>query len=118
MKNLIIYAVSDSVGETAQQVAKACMSQFYRFEDEDDNPWIPYRQMSETPLPENHLLDARLRKEKEDAINQIKLDLHQAIVDAIIQSDGDAAFKACQALLRCSRHLVRFVGTAAIGTVQ
>ncbi|MBA1840037.1 GntR family transcriptional regulator, partial [Escherichia coli] len=23
-----------------------------------------------------------------------------AIVDAIIQSDGDAAFKACQALLR------------------
>lgn len=25
----------------------------------------------ETPLPENHLLDARLRKEKEDAINQI-----------------------------------------------
>lgn len=36
----------------------------FRFEDEDDNPWIPYRQMSETPLPENHLLDARLRKEK------------------------------------------------------
>ncbi len=30
----------------------------------------------------------------------IKLDLHQAIVDAIVQSDGDAAFKACQALLR------------------
>ncbi|KZN12152.1 FadR/GntR family transcriptional regulator [Marinomonas sp. TW1] len=30
----------------------------------------------------------------------IKLDLHQAIVDAIIQSDGDAALKACQALLR------------------
>ncbi|HEL2894709.1 pyruvate, water dikinase regulatory protein [Clostridioides difficile] len=29
VKNLIIYAVSDSVGETAQQVAKACMSQFY-----------------------------------------------------------------------------------------
>lgn len=28
----------------------------FRFEDEDDNPWIPYRQMSETPLPENHLL--------------------------------------------------------------
>ncbi len=26
----------------------------FRFEDEDDNPWIPYRQMSETPLPENH----------------------------------------------------------------
>jgi len=43
----------------------------FRFEDEDDNPWIPYRQMSETPLPEKHLLDARLRKEKEDAINQI-----------------------------------------------
>src|SRR5699024_4412315 len=43
----------------------------FRYEDEDDNPWIPYRQMSETPLPENHLLDARLRKEKEYAINQI-----------------------------------------------
>lgn len=27
--------------------------------------------MSETPRCENHLLDARLRKEKEDAINQI-----------------------------------------------
>ncbi|AKE60764.1 FadR/GntR family transcriptional regulator [Citrobacter farmeri] len=29
----------------------------------------------------------------------VKLDLHQAIVDAIAQSDGDGAFKACQALL-------------------
>lgn len=41
------------------------------FEDEDDNLWIFYCQMSETLLLENYLLDARLRKEKEDAINQI-----------------------------------------------
>lgn len=29
----------------------------------------------------------------------VKLDLHQAIVDAIEDSDGDRAFTACQALL-------------------
>lgn len=29
----------------------------------------------------------------------VKLDLHQAIVDAIEESDGDRAFTACQALL-------------------
>ena len=28
MENLIIYVISDSVGETAQQVAKAAISQF------------------------------------------------------------------------------------------
>lgn len=30
----------------------------------------------------------------------IKLDLHQAIVDAIQESDGESAFQACQTLLR------------------
>lgn len=44
----------------------------FRFEHEGDNPWIPYRQMSETPLPEACVLEARLLKEKEDAVNQIK----------------------------------------------
>lgn len=34
MDNLIIYAVSDSIGETAQQVAKAAVSQFGLSEDE------------------------------------------------------------------------------------
>ncbi|MTH47780.1 FadR/GntR family transcriptional regulator [Intestinirhabdus alba] len=29
----------------------------------------------------------------------VKLELHQAIVDAIVQSDGDGAFRACQRLL-------------------
>jgi len=29
----------------------------------------------------------------------IKLDLHQAIVDAIQESDGNSAFQACQRLL-------------------
>ncbi|HFZ8994880.1 TPA: FadR/GntR family transcriptional regulator [Citrobacter freundii] len=31
--------------------------------------------------------------------NVVKLDLHQAIVDAIVEGDGDGAFRACQALL-------------------
>ncbi|CAH6662114.1 sugar phosphate isomerase/epimerase family protein [Pseudocitrobacter vendiensis] len=43
----------------------------FRFEHEGDNPWIPYREMSETPLPEKSALDARLSKEKQDAVNQI-----------------------------------------------
>lgn len=43
----------------------------FRFENEGDNPWIPWRQMSETPLPEANALEERLIKEKEDAINQI-----------------------------------------------
>ncbi|MDI4700352.1 GntR family transcriptional regulator, partial [Salmonella enterica subsp. enterica serovar Cerro] len=29
----------------------------------------------------------------------VKLDLHQAIVDAIADGDGERAFQACQALL-------------------
>lgn len=44
----------------------------FRFEDEGDNPWIPWRQMSETPLPETALLEERLIKEKDDAIKQLK----------------------------------------------
>ncbi|ALR78810.1 sugar phosphate isomerase/epimerase family protein [[Enterobacter] lignolyticus] len=43
----------------------------FRFDDEGDNPWIPWRQMSETPLPEESLLDARLQQEKQDAVQQI-----------------------------------------------
>lgn len=42
----------------------------FRFADEVADPWIPWRQMSETPLPENEI-SARLALEKEDAINQI-----------------------------------------------
>ncbi|WP_413596093.1 sugar phosphate isomerase/epimerase family protein [Citrobacter youngae] len=44
----------------------------FRFENEGDNPWIPWRQMSETPLPEPELLEDRLIKEKHDAIQQLK----------------------------------------------
>ena len=33
MENLMIYAVSDSIGETAQQVARAAISQFGLSED-------------------------------------------------------------------------------------
>lgn len=44
----------------------------FRFENEGDNPWIPWRQMSETPLPAADLLEERLIKEKNDAIQQLK----------------------------------------------
>ncbi|MBV8043540.1 TIM barrel protein [Pluralibacter sp.] len=43
----------------------------FRFDNEGDNPWIPWRQVSETPLPEASLLDARLQQEKQDAVRQI-----------------------------------------------
>ncbi|MFB0711401.1 sugar phosphate isomerase/epimerase family protein [Buttiauxella noackiae] len=43
----------------------------FRFTDEDSNPWIPLREMSETPLP-TYGLDERLNKEIVDAINQIR----------------------------------------------
>ena len=36
MENLLIYAVSDSIGETAQQVSRAAISQFGLSEDEYD----------------------------------------------------------------------------------
>lgn len=44
----------------------------FRFADEGDNPWIPWREMSETPLPDATLLEARLVKEKADAIRQLE----------------------------------------------
>ncbi|WP_434586966.1 sugar phosphate isomerase/epimerase family protein [Klebsiella sp. R390] len=44
----------------------------FRFADEGDNPWIPWREMSETPLPDAALLEARLVKEKADAIRQLE----------------------------------------------
>lgn len=42
----------------------------FRFDDEGDNPWIPWRQMSETPLPKAQL-DERLVQERNDALKQI-----------------------------------------------
>lgn len=42
----------------------------FRFDGEGDNPWIPWRQMSETVLPESNV-DARLEQEKEDALAQL-----------------------------------------------
>lgn len=42
----------------------------FRFDDEGDNPWIPYRGASETPMPVEGL-DARLEKELNDAMNQL-----------------------------------------------
>ncbi|MCU6663686.1 Xylose isomerase-like TIM barrel [compost metagenome] len=43
----------------------------FRFEDEENNPWIPWRNASYTPLPESTLVDARLAEEKNHAISQI-----------------------------------------------
>ncbi|WP_114986734.1 sugar phosphate isomerase/epimerase family protein [Pragia fontium] len=42
----------------------------FRFTGEDDNPWIPWREMSETPLPTEKLAQ-RLAQEREDALKQI-----------------------------------------------
>lgn len=42
----------------------------FRFAGEGNNPWIPWRQMSETPLPEQDL-QLRLSKELSDALQQI-----------------------------------------------
>ena len=38
--------------------------------NEGNDPWIPWRQLSETPLPENEI-EERLAREKEDAVNQL-----------------------------------------------
>lgn len=42
----------------------------FRFKNESNDPWIPWRQMSETPLPETEIAE-RLAGEKKDAVNQI-----------------------------------------------
>ncbi len=42
----------------------------FRFDGEDHNPWIPWREMSETPLPEQDI-NLRLDKELSDALQQI-----------------------------------------------
>ncbi|CAI0708240.1 sugar phosphate isomerase/epimerase family protein [Serratia quinivorans] len=42
----------------------------FRFNGEGDNPHIPWREMSETALPEQGL-EERLKKEYQDALNQI-----------------------------------------------
>jgi len=63
----------------------------FRFTNEDENPWIPLRQMSETPLPTSGL-DERLNKEIDDAMNQIKYvrnilgDLHKEAVAVLRKS--------------------------------
>lgn len=42
----------------------------FRFDNEGPNPWIPWREMSETPLPEQDL-PARLQQEIDDAAAQL-----------------------------------------------
>ncbi|EEG08612.1 sugar phosphate isomerase/epimerase family protein [Pseudogulbenkiania ferrooxidans] len=42
----------------------------FRHDNEGPNPWIPWREMSETPLPE-HDLPARLQQEIDDAAAQL-----------------------------------------------
>ena len=43
----------------------------FRFDDEGDNPWIPWRDASFTPLPEADQVDERLRLEQQHALEQI-----------------------------------------------
>lgn len=66
-----------SLGEESPQVISYGLEEevdyyapAFRFADKAADPWIPWRQMSETPLPENEI-SARLAREKEDAIHQI-----------------------------------------------
>ncbi|MFB2866196.1 sugar phosphate isomerase/epimerase family protein [Aeromonas sp. MdU4] len=44
----------------------------FRFSDEGNDPWIPWREMSETPLPAPEQLSQRLAQEKQDALKQIE----------------------------------------------
>ncbi|CEI72187.1 MULTISPECIES: pyruvate, water dikinase regulatory protein [Romboutsia] len=61
MKNLIIYVISDSVGETAQQVTKAAISQF-KISEECEIRRFPY------VMDENFLLEILEGGKSEDAI--------------------------------------------------
>lgn len=61
MKNLIIYVISDSVGETAQQVTKAAISQF-KINEECEIRRFPY------VMDENFLLEILEGGKSEDAI--------------------------------------------------
>lgn len=61
MNNLIIYVISDSVGETAQQVTKAAISQF-EFNDEYEIRRIPY------VADEKFLLEILNNAKEEDAV--------------------------------------------------
>ncbi|EPA9112937.1 MAG: TIM barrel protein [Serratia liquefaciens] len=54
----------------------------FRFSDEGNNPPIPWREMSETALPEQGL-EARLKKETQDALNQIHY--VRTIIDSLTQ---------------------------------
>lgn len=44
----------------------------FRFDDEGNNPWIPWRNASYTPLPDSTMVDARLAEEKHHALSQIQ----------------------------------------------
>ena len=43
----------------------------FRFDDEGDDPWIPWRDASFTPLPSDEARDARLALEQQHALEQI-----------------------------------------------
>ena len=58
MENLVIYVISDSVGETAQQVTKAAISQF-QLEDDYEIRRFPY-------VVEVNFLEEILKSAKEE----------------------------------------------------
>lgn len=67
------------LGETAPQVVSYGLEEevdyyapAFRFSDESSDPWIPWREMSETDLTTPELLPQRLAQERQDALAQIQ----------------------------------------------
>lgn len=67
------------LGETKQQVISFGLEEevdyyapAFRFDNESGNPWIPWREASFTPLPDDEHIEERLELEKKHALDQIK----------------------------------------------
>ncbi len=103
MENLTIYAVSDSIGETAQQVAKAAVSQFTLNEDEYYIRRFPFVRTEENLIgvlesaKKNNamfvytLVDPKLAKiarEYCEENNLLKIDLLTGIIDILVEKTG------------------------------
>ena len=80
MESFILYAISDSIGETAQQVAKAAISQFDIKEETYDIRRFPYVSTKETLM---EILESAKRKKTIVLLN--KIDLDQAIDETAIE---------------------------------
>lgn len=103
MENLMIYAVSDSIGETAQQVSKAAVSQFGLSEDEYYIRRFPFVRTEEALIDllngakEDNalfvytLVDPKLAKMARDFCDEnglLKIDLMTDILNILIEKTG------------------------------